>query len=143
MQNYKYSSEDFILKRNSLITNECFELKKIKSSSNFLFVNTELPCVIYIDKETPIISTFNFKECRNIFNLAFMETFAFVFKENLIFGSLNNSQSQSIVTKNFKRQIHCLVYLEKINSIAFIEEDFEDDYPVRNKSKHCFFIFIL
>ena len=130
MNNYKYSSEDFILKRNCLITNECFELKKIKSSSsNFLFVNTELPCVIYINKETPIVSNFNFKDCRNIYNLAAMDTFAFIFKENLIFGSLNSSQSQSIITKNFKKQIYCLIYLEKINAIAFIEEDFEDDSP--------------
>lgn len=130
MGSYKYSAEDFILKRNTLITSECFELKKIKNqSSNFLFINTELPCVIYINKENPIVSNFNFKECRNIYNLSAMDNFAFIFKNNLIFGSLNNSQSQSIVTKNFGKQIHCLTYLEKINSIAFIAEDLEDDYP--------------
>jgi hypothetical protein len=135
MKSYKYSIEDFILKRISLISNECFELKKIKSqTSNFLFVNTELPCVIYIHKESPVISNFNFKDCRNIYNLSAMDNYAFIFKENLILGSLNNSQSQSVITKNFKKQIYNLTYLEKINSIAFMTEDFETDCSEENKN---------
>jgi hypothetical protein len=56
-----------------------------------------------------------------------MDNYAFIFKEYLIFGSLNNSQSQSVITKNFKKQIYNLIYLERINSIAFITEDYEDD----------------
>lgn len=129
MPNYKYSNEDFILKRKYFLTNECFELKKLKSeSNNFIFINTELPCLIYINKETPVVTNFNIKECSQIRNIKSLSgLYAFIFREKIIFGNLNNSQSQNIVTKKVNKQIYNLLNLEKIHAIAFIEEEIKDE----------------
>jgi hypothetical protein len=138
MPNYKYSNEDFILKRKYFLTNECFELKKLKSeSNNFIFINTELPCLIHINKETPVVTNFNIKECSQIKNIQSVNSlYAFVFREKIIFGNLNNSQSQNIITKSINKQIYNLVNLEKINAIAYIEEEIKDELEALNKPNY-------
>jgi len=139
MTNYKYSNEDFVLKRKYFLTNECFELKKLKSeNNNFIFINTELPCLISINKETPVVTNFNIKECSNIKNIQTLNNlYAFVFREKIILGNLNNSQSQNIVTKNINKQIYNLVNLVKINSIAYIEEELKDDLHLLNRKDYA------
>lgn len=129
LASYKYSSEDFILKRKYILSNECFELKKLKSEkTNLIFINTDLPSLIYINKETPVVSNFNIKECHIIKNIQSLDNvYAFIFREKVILGSLNNSQSQNIVTKQVNKQVYNLTNVEKINAIAYIEEEQKDE----------------
>jgi len=138
MYNYKYSNEDFILKRKYFLTKECFELKKLKSeNNNFIYVNTELPCLIYINKEIPVLSNFNIKECSQIRNIKSLNNlYGFIFREKLIIGNLNNSQSQNIVTKNINKQIYNFLELNKINAIAYIEEEIEDELSLLNQNQN-------
>ena len=78
MKNYTYSIEDFSLKRKYFLTNEYFELKKIKcENNNFIFINTELPSLLYINKESPIVSNFNIKDCQEIKSINSLENLYF------------------------------------------------------------------
>jgi len=82
-----------------------------------------------------VLTNFNIKECSLILNIKSLNSFyAFVFKEKIIFGNLNNSQSQNIVTKNVNKQIYNLANLEKINAIAYIEEEIKDELQTLNSN---------
>jgi hypothetical protein len=120
---YTYTHDDFILKRKYNISNEIFDMKKIKSNNKHcLFLNTELPSLLYVQKESPNISNFNIKECNDIINLT-NDLYLFIFTNQLFFGNLSSNQSQNIITKSIKKQLSNLHHIQSVNLLSYIEED--------------------
>jgi hypothetical protein len=118
---YNYSTEDFILKRRYNISNEIFEFRKIKQNKKFLFLSTEIPCLLCVQKESPNISNFNIKECLGIVNL-YADVFVFIFNGFISIGGLSNNQSQNIITKGVNKQISNIRSLPG-GYLTYVEED--------------------
>lgn len=148
MATYTYSSDDFILKRKYNISNETFTMKKVKGidklegKKSYLFLNTDLPSLLSIHKESPTISNFNVKECTQMLNLADSSSYLFLFKENIIIGSLSNSQSQNIITKHLGKQIYGLKSFNFYNQnyLALSLEDKKDENSILINSQFNFVI---
>lgn len=139
---YTYTSDDFILKRKYNVSNDIFELNKIKrNKKNFIFINTDLPALLYINKEFPVFSNFNIKECLSIEQIisstSDLPLYFFIFKDKVEIGSLSNSQSQNISAKYLNKQIYNLKNItcntnqsnlsNYQNIIAMILEDRNED----------------
>ncbi len=110
------------------MSNSLFELRKVKcNDKSYLFVNTDLPALIYINKESLNISNFNVKDCGAMINLN-SNLFAFLFNESIIIGGLSNSESQNVVTKAIGKKIYNLTQLSgSTNFICYLEEEKKDD----------------
>jgi hypothetical protein len=128
MPTYTYTKDDFILKRKYNISNETFTLKKIKcENKSYLFIDTDLPSILYIKKECPNICNFNIKECIDMIDLTLPNQenlYAFIFKDSIHIGLLSNTQSQNIITKHIGHQIYNLHKINHQNNlIAYTQEE--------------------
>jgi hypothetical protein len=128
------------LKRKYNICSEVFNLDRIKINHKYnLFLNTDLPAMIFMSKESPNISNFNIKECLGLVNINPSESvnpiFAFIFSSQIFFGRLSNSQSQNIVTKQMSKQIHNLHNLPSLNLLTYLIEE-QNIYSLLLVDKH-------
>lgn len=122
--NYTYTKDDFQLKRRYHISNDYFAIKKIKyNQKNILFLESELPALLYLNKENPIISNFNAKEEVKIVDLQMLNCSIFIFKDKIVFGSLSNSQSQNIISKQISNQMYNLYAIKDLNLFAVLLEE--------------------
>ena len=110
------------------VSKELFELKKVKIDENpNIFINSELPQILSIKHESPVLTTFNIKDCQSISNIKSLCTkdlYSFVFEDRVIIGSISKQQTQTISSKVFEKQIYQMIHIQENSLIALIcEED--------------------
>jgi hypothetical protein len=117
-------------------------IDKSEGKKSYLFLNTDLPSLLSIHKESPNISNFNVKECSQMLNLPESSSYLFLFKENIILGSLSNSQSQNIITKHIGKQIYGLKSFNFYNQnyLALTLEEKKEENSILSNSQFNFVI---
>jgi len=111
------------------VSKEIFELKKVKINNiSNIFINSELPQLLSIKHEAPILTTFNIKDCDNISNIKSSnntnkELYSFIFEDRVIIGSISKQQTQTISSKIFEKQIYQMIHIQENSLIALICED--------------------
>ena len=110
MNLYTFTADDFVLKRQYNISNDCYELQKVKiHGKNNIFLNTSVPSLIYIKNDQSFLSNLNIRNCSNFINLdsknIYSTIHAFLFQDKLCIGMLSGTQSQNIASKNVSREL--------------------------------------
>jgi hypothetical protein len=125
--------DDYTFQRKFIISNSIFDLDKLNLNGIFysslgnqqIFINTNTPSFLIMQKENPIVSSFNTTSCSKIIPLSkynFKDMYAYVFESSIVFGRMSNDMSQNISTKSFGKQVYKVSNIPEKNLFAMVSE---------------------